>query len=262
MTTQLALKQMANSAPVMDKLNGLLGTPELAASFASSMISVVASNPMLQRCEPKSVLGAAMVAAMLRLPLIPSLGMAYVVPFKNQAQFQIGYKGLVELALRSGQFRTIINEVVYEGQLVSMNRFTGEYIWQEARKSDKPVGVMARFDLVNGFSKTIYWTMEEIETHAKKYSQAYRSGYSSPWKSDFLAMAKKTVLKSLLNKYAPKSLELMQALRYDQAAVKADPEHLDIETMEPEYVDNSRVQAAVEEDVKPQNLMDDGTAQQ
>ena len=121
--------------------------------------------------------------------------------------------------MRSGEFQNIIDEVVYEGQLVKKNKFTGEYIFDEdAKTSDKPIGVMARFDLINGFSKTIFWTMEEIEAHAKKFSQAYRSGFTSPWKTDFEAMAKKTVLKSLLNKYAPKSLAMQQAIKFDQAA--------------------------------------------
>jgi recombination protein RecT len=152
--------------------------------------------------------------------------------------------------MRSGEFRNIIDEVVYDGQLVKKNKFTGEYVFDEdSIKLDdkgqaKPIGVMARFDLINGYSKTIYWSLEEIEAHAKRFSQAYRSGYDSPWKSDFWQMAKKTVLKSLLNKYAPKSVAMQTALKFDQSKVNLnsnDIEELNVDAFDAEYVDNPEV---------------------
>lgn len=260
-TTQpQTLQSLMGSAPVIKKLNDVLGSEKKAAAFISSVISIATGSPQLRNANPMTVLGSAVVAATLDLPVVPTLGMAYIVPYKGNAQFQIGYRGILELAMRSGEFRTIIDEVVYEGQLVKKNKFTGEYIFDEdAKKSDKPIGVMARFDLINGFSKTIFWTMEEIEAHAKKFSQAFRSGYTSPWKTDFEAMAKKTVLKSLLNKYAPKSLAMQQAFKFDQAVVAApssdEDTELNIDAFDTQYVDNE--QQGIEETAEEVNPSDD-----
>ena len=238
-----SLQQLMNSGAVMKKLNDVLGSEKKAASFVSSVISVASGNSMLRNANPMTILGSAMVAATLDLPVIPTLGLAYIVPYKGQAQFQLGYKGLIELAERSGQFKNIIDEVVYEGQLVKKNKFTGEYVFdEEAKTSDKVIGVMARMDLVNGFSKTIFWTIEEVEAHANKFSQAFRSGYNSPWKTDFEAMARKTVLKALFAKYAPKSVAMQEAIKFDQGVVKVkdslEEDDLVIDAFDVEYIDN------------------------
>ncbi|MCM1147709.1 MAG: recombinase RecT [Bacteroidales bacterium] len=223
MTTQASVGNILNSEAMKKKMAQVMGNEKMAAGFISSVISVTSQNKLLSNADPMTVIGAAMVAATLQLPIVPTLGLAYIVPYKGQAQFQIGYKGLIELAERSGQFKTIIDEAVYEGQLVRRNRFTGEYVFDEdAKTSGTVIGYMARFDLVNGFSKTIYWSKEEIEAHAKRFSQAYTSGYFSPWKSDFDAMARKTVLKALFSKYAPKSIQMQNAIACDQALVRAD----------------------------------------
>ena len=250
------LQQLMNSGAVMKKLNDVLGSEKKAASFVSSVISVANGNSALRTCNPMTILGSAMVAATLDLPVVPTLGLAYIVPYKGQCQFQLGYKGLIELAERSGQFKNIIDEVVYEGQLVKKNKFTGEYEFDEdAKKSDEIVGYMARMDLINGFSKTIFWTKEEVEAHARKFSQAYRGGKSSPWQSDFDAMARKTVLKALFAKYAPKSVAIQQAIKFDQAIVKPNDglteDDLQIDAYDVDYIDNEQIQEAVEEEVKP-----------
>ena len=251
------LQSLMNSGAVIKKLNDVLGSEKNASAFISSVISVANGNNMLRNANPMTILGSAMVAATLALPVVPTLGMAYIVPYKGQAQFQLGYKGLIELAERSGQFRNIIDEVVYEGQLVKKNKFTGEYEFDEdAKTSDKIIGYMARMDLINGFSKTIFWTREEVEAHARKFSQAFRSGYNSPWKTDFDAMARKTVLKALFSKYAPKSIAIQQAIKFDQAVVKADTgidgEDINIDAFETEYVDNEpAIQEATAEEVNP-----------
>lgn len=244
---QQTLQQLMNSGAVVKKMNDVLGSEKKASSFISSVISVSQNNKLLRNAEPMSILSSAMVAATLDLPVVPTLGMAYLVPYKGVCSFQIGYKGILELAMRSGEFRNIIDEVVYDGQLVKKNKFTGEYVFDEdsIKLNDKgeatPIGVMARFDLINGYSKTIYWPLEEIEAHAKRFSQAYRSGYDSPWKSDFWQMAKKTVLKSLLNKYAPKSVAMQTALKFDQSKVNLnsnDIGELNVDAFDAEYVDN------------------------
>ena len=255
---QQTLQQLMSSGAVVKKMNDVLGSEKKASSFISSVISVSQNNKLLRNAEPMSILSSAMVAATLDLPVVPTLGMAYLVPYKGVCSFQIGYKGILELAMRSGEFRNIIDEVVYDGQLVKKNKFTGEYVFDEdSIKLDdkgeaKPVGVMARFDLINGYSKTIYWSLEEIDAHAKRFSQAYRSGYDSPWKSDFWQMAKKTVLKSLLNKYAPKSVAMQTALKFDQSKINLnsnDIEELNVDAFDAEYVDN------------PEEIVDEGKAQ-
>lgn len=241
-----SVSDIMRSPGVTAKLRDVLGNDKVAAGFISSVVSVTSGNSALRKADPMTVVGAAMVAATLQLPIVPTIGLAYIVPYKGQAQFQISYKGLIELAERSGQFKNIIDEVVYEGQLVKKNRFTGEYVFDEdGKKSDKVIGYMARFDLINGFSKTIYWTIDEVKAHATKFSQSYREGRTSPWKSDFDAMARKTVLKALFSKYAPKSIQMQNAIQYDQAVVKAPESVSDsaadeivIESFSSDYADN------------------------
>lgn len=249
-----SLQALMNSGAVMKKLNDVLGSEKKAASFVSSVISVANGNPALRKAAPMTILGSAMVAATLDLPVVPTLGLAYIVPYAGQCQFQLGYKGLIELAERSGQFKNIIDEVVYEGQLVKKNKFTGEYEFDEdAKKSNEVVGYMARIDLINGFSKTIFWTVDEVKSHAKKFSQAYRNGKTSPWSSDFDAMARKTVLKALFAKYAPKSIAIQQAVKFDQAIVKPNDtlteEDLQIDAFDVDYVDNNEGVTEVNEQV-------------
>lgn len=255
--TQQSVGDLLHSPGITAKIQEVLGNSRVAAGFISSVISVASGSKQLRAANPMTVVGAAMVAATLQLPIVPTIGLAYIVPYKGQAQFQIGYKGLIELAERSGQFKNIIDEVVYDGQLVRKNRFTGEYVFDEdARKkvknkkgeevpTDKVIGYMARFDLINGFSKTIFWTIEEVQAHANKFSQSFRSGYESTWTTNFDAMARKTVLKALFSKYAPKSIELQNAIQYDQSVVRAsedisttNADAIDIEAFDTEYIDN------------------------
>lgn len=218
-------------------------------SFVTALTSAVANSETLQACEPMSLMYTALKAATLNLAIDPSLGYAAMIPFKDGksgktfCQFQIQRDGWMELLMRTGQVKFVANEVVHEGELVKHNKFTGEYVFDEdAKKSDKVIGYMARMDLINGFSKTIFWTKEEVEAHAKRFSQAFRGGKSSPWQSDFDAMARKTVLKALFAKYAPKSVAIQQAIKFDQAVVKPNDsltdEDLQIDTYDVDYMDN------------------------
>lgn len=242
------LKGMLGNESIKARFKEILG--QKAPGFISSILSVANSNSMLQNAEPQSVLNAAVIAATLDLPINPNLGYAAIVPYNDRktrtciAQFQLQYKGLVELCLRSGQFASLIDEVVYEGQLVRKNKFTGEYIFDEdAKTSDKVIGYMAYFRLVNGFEKTHYMTIEEVQAHAKKYSQSYKSGYGV-WADSFDVMARKTVLKLLLSKYAPKSIQMQQAITFDQAVVKNDLTTAEnIEEAEVTYIDNEQPSA-------------------
>lgn len=257
-----SLQQIMNSPAMINKLNGVLGNEKIANSFISSVISVANGNNMLRNADPMTVVGSAMVAATLQLPIVPTLGMAYIIPYGRAAQFQIGYKGLLRLAERSGQVKNIIDEVVYDGQLVRKNKFTGEYVFDEdAKKSDSIIGYMARLELTNGFAKTVYWTKEEVEAHAKRFSQAYQKGWQSPWKSDFDQMARKTVLKALISKYAPLDIAMQQAIRFDQAVVKPTTDNVEdaefiIDCFDTEYVDNEPqpTEAVAEEVIASNNL--------
>ena len=235
------LGELMHSPAVVGKLNEVWSSPQMANSFMSSVISVANGNPQLRKAEPMSIIGAAMVAATMQLQVIPTLGQCYIIPYGSKAQFQVGYLGLLQLCQRSGQFKKILAAPVHEGEYISGDEFDEDYVfYKKQRKSDKIVGYMAKFELLNGFTKVAYWDVERVKAHATKFSQAYRSGYTSPWKSDFDAMAQKTVLKSIL-KYAPKSIEMQNAVTFDQAVVNvnsSDIQDLDIDAFAPEYIDN------------------------
>ena len=233
------LKNMLNAPSVKAKFEEMLG--KRAPQFLTSITSVVSNNALLQKADASSIVMGAAIAASMDLPLNPNLGYAALVPFNSKdgcfAQFQIMVKGWTDLFLRSGQCQSLINEVVYEGQLVSKNKFTGDYVFDESAKtSDKIIGVMAYFRLTNGFEKTEYMTIEEVKAHAQKFSQSYRRG-AGIWKEHFEEMAKKTCLKRLLTKWAPKSLEMNMLQTFDQSVVKGDIRHL--EEAEAQYPDNN-----------------------
>lgn len=188
--------------------------------FTTSLLSALNSNAKLGECAPATVLGAAMKAAALDLPIDPNLGLAYIIPYNKEAQFQIGYKGFVQLALRSSQYKTIGVAPVYDGQLVEKNPLTGNrYDWSvEPDESTAVIGYVASFQLLNGFEKSLYMTVGELSKHGKRFSQTFRKGYGL-WKDDFDSMASKTVLKLLLSKFGILSIEMQQAILADQAVI-------------------------------------------
>ena len=243
-TTQqqnMSLSELMHSPAVVGKLNEVWNSPQMANSFMSSVISVANGNPQLRKAEPMSIIGAAMVAATMQLQVIPTLGQCYIIPYGSKAQFQVGYLGLLQLCQRSGQFKKILAAPVHEGEYISGDEFDEDYVFdRKQRKSDKVIGYMAKFELLNGFTKVAYWDIEKVKSHATKFSQAFRAGFNSPWKSDFDAMAQKTVLKSIL-KFAPKSIEMQNAVTFDQSVINtntSDVQDLDIDAFAPEYVDS------------------------
>lgn len=236
--TQLTTKQFFQREDVKSKFTELLGTR--TNQFMTSLLSIVNNNSYLRNASPDSIYTSAMMAAALDLPINPNLGFAYIIPYGNQAQFQIGYKGLIQLALRSGQFKTISVTPVCEGQLIENNPLTGFKFDFNVKQSDKVIGYAAYFSLINGYEKTMYMSVSEVEAHGKKYSKTFNNGV---WKNDFNAMAQKTVLKLLLSKYAPLSIEMQKAVVADQAVIK------NVEEMEVEYVDNGIDNSEVKEQV-------------
>lgn len=234
---------------------------EKSASFMNNMVALVANNKTLQVCKPASIMYVGLKATALGLPLDQNLGFAYAIPYKDNkagetvAQFQMGYKGFIQLALRTGQFSTINATDIREGEISSINRLTGEITFTDVpdRAGRKIVGYAAFFRLTNGFRKTLYMSVEEITEHAKRYSQTFKSEYtrkSSKWTTDFDAMATKTVLKLLLSKYAPLSVEmqeLREAITADQASFGDNGEIDYIDGVGAEEISAEAVQEVVHE---------------
>lgn len=228
-TQLVTVNQLMAQTRIRSRFEEILG--QKAAGYISSVINTVNSSPHLKTAEPNSVMMAAVVAATLDLPIDKNLGFAYIVPYSGKAQFQLGYRGYIQLAMRTGQYKTINATEIYDGELVKHDRLTGEIEFDEnQRASDKVIGYAAYFKLTNGFEKCIYWTIEKIKAHGKRYSKSFESP-DGRWKLDFDAMALKTVLKMLLSKYGILSIEMIGAIKADQAVIKS--ENLD----DVEYVD-------------------------
>ena len=243
--------------------------------FINNLLAVVGNDVKLQACTPTSLIYAATKATALGLPLDPNLGFAYIIPYKNtkktkevqliqgpkdsepserevevavkvqEAQFQIGWRGFVQLAQRTGMFEYINAGPVRDGELLGIDKKSGEPNLDGVAKSDKVIGYFAYFKLLNGFQKTLFMTIDEVRSHATKYSQTYSSKTdyireSSKWTTDFEAMAIKTVIKLLLSKYAPLSVDvqgmtqLQEAIRTDQGVIdeQGEPEYVDVTTEE------------------------------
>lgn len=234
------LDAMFKQDSVQARFQRMLG--KKSAGFISSVLTVVSQNKLLQNVDMRTVLSAASIAASLDLPILPSLGRAWIVPYKGAAQFQIGYLGYVELAQRSGLYKSINVNTVYEGEVAEWNKFTEEMTYGE-QESDTAIGYCASFELLNGFRKVVYWTKDAVIKHAKRFSKSYNSS-SSPWQSDFDAMAMKTVLAYTLRHWGPMSIEMQKAMAED---MDAHEKPLDlskdnsVETIETEDASETRV---------------------
>lgn len=234
----VALRGYFNNDTCMNNLRAMLG--KKAQGFVTSVLSVVNNNTLLQKADPKSIYSSAMVAASLDLPINPNLGFAAIVPYGQAAQFQIMTRGLIQLAIRSGQYEKICNAVVHEGELVKYDPFTDDYKFDTTKRtSDKVIGYMAYFKMVGGYEKYLYMTEEEVLAHGKRYSKTFNSG---PWKDNTEAMCLKTVLKLLLSKFGALSIEMQRAIKFDQGIIK-DEDNLinsveDIDATEVNYDDN------------------------
>lgn len=256
---QLAKKEGAGQpSSITNNVKGLMDSPavkkrfeevlmERAPQYMSSIVNLVNSDTNLKKCEPMSVISSCMLAATMDLPVDKNLGYAWVVPYGTKAQFQMGYKGYIQLALRTGQYKGINVVEIREGELISWNPLSEEVeIDFTQRKSDKVVGYAGYFKLLNGFEKTVYWSREDVEAHAKKFSKTY-SFKNGVWQTDFDSMAKKTVLRNLLSKWGILSIEMQKAYSADNNSVKdtilkEDNVEIDFETGEViedvEYIDS------------------------
>jgi recombination protein RecT len=223
----ISTKSLFARDDVKQKFQELLG--KRSVSFMTSVLQIVASNKDLARADPNTVYHAAAVAATLDLPINNNLGFAYIIPYEDYktkivtAQFQMGYKGFIQLAQRSGQFKSIYASPIFDGQIVSENPLDG-FEFDFTKKGGDVVGYASKFRLLNGFEAVWYMTIEKLQLHALKYSQTYKSQKDwvkakSLWTTDFDGMAQKTVIKLLLSKFAPLSVEMQRAIISDQAVI-------------------------------------------
>lgn len=250
-TGMKALSVELSSDRIKKKFEDMLG--KKAPGFLASISSVVANNALLQKADVGSITLAAAQAAALDLPINPNIGYAAIVPYKGAATLQIMRNGYCELALRSGQVAAIENELVYEGELVKSDRFKGEYVFDESKRiSNKVIGAMAYVRLLNGFEKTVYWTREKCMEHGKKYSKTFGKD-SSLWTTNPEAMMQKTVLKNLIVKFIPKSIEMITAITTDGAHFSGD-----IDNPEPTFEETTTIDTTYEEvkEVNPDTLPD------
>lgn len=207
------LKSLMNSEEVKRRFTEVL--KDKAPQYMSSIINLANSDTNLTKCEPMSVIASCMVAATLDLPVDKNLGYTWIVPYKDRATFQMGYKGYIQLALRSAQYKAINVIDVCEGELVSWNKLTEELVIDFNRKiSNAIVGYAGYFQLMNGFKKVVYWSKEEIEAHRVKFSKS-----SFGWDNYYDAMAKKTVIRNMLSKWGILSIEMQQAFSSDISGV-------------------------------------------
>ena len=244
-----SIKAYVSDAKIRQKFEEVLG--KKTQGFLASVMQV-ANQPQLKGAVPATVINAAMMAATLDLPINNNLGFAYIVPYKRkfkdaqgkwseslEAQFQMGYKGFIQLAQRSGQFARIAATPVFEGQLISANPLLGyEFDWTIPNQGEA-IGYVAFFKLLNGFTAELYMSTADVKKHAGKYSQSFKYG-SGVWKDNFESMALKTVTKLLLSKQAPLSIEMQTAQLADQAIVR------DVETNDFDYIDHNESVGAIE----------------
>lgn len=230
MTFSLAIQ----SSGYQKLINNTIKDPAKRERFISAITSAVAINPLLQECDPSTILSGALLGESLGLSPSPQLGQYYLVPFNNtkkgckDAQFQLGYKGYVQLALRSGYYKSLTVFAVKAGELKKWNPVTEELEIElieddEVREKTQSIGYAARFEYLNGFSKTLYWSRQKMEAHALRYSKGYsaRKGYTF-WEKDFDAMAYKTMLRQLISKWGIMSIELQSAFEQDIVAEEQD----------------------------------------
>lgn len=221
---------VAISTPAYQKMiNNTLRDPKRAQRFIASITSAVATNPALQECDPATILAGALLGESLNLSPSPQLGQYYLVPFWNSkkgcndATFVIGYKGLIQMALRTGKYKRLNVISVKTGELKHFDRLTEEvqieFIEDDAEREAAPtVGYLAMFEYLNGYRKTLYWSRERMEAHAMQYSKGYsaKKGYTM-WEKNFDSMAYKTMLRQLISKWGETSTEMQQALEADKS---------------------------------------------
>lgn len=254
-------------------INQTLGDPERAKKFVSAISSAVSANKTLQECTPASILSGALQGESLNLHPSTQLGQYYLVPYVDnkagvkKAQFQMGYKGYIQLAMRSGYYKDIDVVEVREGEYLGRDKETGKHRFEFIEndviaESKKIIGYKASFEYLNGFEKVIYWSKEKMLNHANQYSTAFNKEiylkiqegkispkdmwkYSSPWYKDFDGMAFKTMLRQLISKWGIMSIEMQEAYAKDMATINTDGTY--------DYVDNEESDEETSQEVIEQD---------
>jgi len=249
-TVSKKVKSYLDSPELTERLQNAM-TPQKKELFKTSLLGVINSNSLFEKADPLSIIQSALVATTLDLPINPSLGYAYIIPYGVKAQFQLGYKGLIQLAQRTGQYQTISASEVREGQIKEYDPLKGvEFDWTITE--GEVIGYVAYFKLINGFEKYLYMSLKELEAHGQKYSKSYNSKdkytneYNGIWRTNFDAMAKKTVLKQLISKFGIMSVEMQDAVVKDQQVIDKDGNG--------EYVDNNNIIIKAEQDDRSEVL--------
>lgn len=234
---RLGITAYLTNDAVKNQINSIVGGKD-GQRFISAIVSAVNTNPALQECTNQSVLSGALLGESLKLSPSPQLGHYYLVPYNDKekgkvAQFQLGYKGYIQLAIRSGQYKKLNVMAIKEGELeyfdplnedIKINLMVEDW---DAREKANTIGYYAFFELVNGFRKAIYWSKAQMESHAIKYSPGYKKDKDKGWKytfwsKDFDGMAYKTMLRQLISKWGIMSVEMQSAIDADMAVINED----------------------------------------
>ena len=262
---KLGMTAYLNSEAIKNNIMSVIGEKDYNG-FVTAIVSAVQTNKDLAQCTNQSILSAALLGQTLKLSPSPQLGQYYMVAYENkgvkEATFQLGWHGAVQLAMRSGQYRKINVLDVREGELISFNPFSESYNFEPItdpteREKAKVVGYYAFFELLNGFRKELYWTREQMESHAKQYSKGYKSDITKGtsytfWSKNFNEMAKKTMLRQLISKWGIMSTEFQTAYNGDQSVVREDGSFdyvdntVDIETVEADVIESANKKPIVE----------------
>lgn len=243
---------------VKQRINQVIGGKD-GQRFISAVVSAVQTNPGLQECTNQSILSAALLGESLKLSPSPQLGQYYMVPFNDRergkvAQFQLGYKGYIQLAIRSGQYKKLNVLAIKAGELVKFDPLNEEIEVkliedEEQREAAETIGYYAMFEYTNGFRKAIYWSKKKMEAHALKYSQGYKNDKKKGtaytfWSKDFDGMAYKTMLRQLISKWGIMSIDMQSAIDADMAVINEDGTK--------DYVDNDPDVIVIEQPSEPE----------
>lgn len=272
-TRKQTLSAYLSQDAIKAKINEVIGGKD-GQRFISAIVSATAANPTLQECSNGSILSAAMLGESLKLSPSPQLGQYYLVPYNDKnhgkvAQFQLGYKGYIQLAIRSGQYKKLNVLGIKEGELIRFDPLNEEIEVQliadeEKREAAKTVGYYAMFEYTNGFKKAMYWSKAKMEAHALKYSQGYKKDKEKGWKytfwsKDFDGMAYKTMLRQLISKWGIMSIEMQQAMDADMGVIHDDGS---VDYVDNQQIDDSNIIEADAEVVEPPQPADNNDAVQ
>jgi len=256
-----AIRKAMENPAIVARINKRLG--DKAGTFITSVLDLCGENKTLEECDPNLVIKEALKAAALDLPVNANLGFAYVIPYKDKGnpkpQFQMGYKGYIQLAIRTGQYKHINADCVYEGEKIIDDRIKGTLEIGGKKTSDEVIGYFCYFELLNGFQKGLAWTKERMTAHAKAYSKSFNKSFS-PWKSNPHEMGKKTMVLQLIPKYGIMTIEMSQAMKNDMGDFKgfqgsvgaeisenANGEIIDIEAVDKPLTDAEKAEIEKEE---------------